>query len=104
MDGSMRLGRNETVAFGHNYRIRRINVVPGADLGVRVDFHRTEQYVVLAGEARITRGKDVIQAGPNASVMVPVGVPHRLENTGGDILSVLEVQVGSPFEDDFQNA
>ena len=80
-------------------------MVPGATLGMRVNRHRTEQYVVLAGEARVTRGGDVFRVGPNSSVFVPFGVPHRVENAGGATLSVLEVQVGSRFEeDDFQAA
>jgi mannose-6-phosphate isomerase-like protein (cupin superfamily) len=106
MDGTARLAAHgETVALGRNYRIRRLDVVPGAEGEYRLHRHRTEQYVVLAGQARITRGDDVIQAGPNASVFVPFGVPHRIENAGRGVLSVLEVQVGAHFdEDDRQNA
>ena len=96
----------ETVATGHHYRIRRIDMLPGAELDLRVHRHRTEQYVVLSGEARILRGEDVIHAGPQASIFVPFGVPHRLENAGRGTLSLLEVQVGSRFEEDdgFQGA
>lgn len=98
---------SETVATGHHYRIRRIEMMPGAGLDVRIDHHRTEQYVVLAGEARIMRGDDVIHAGPQASIFVPFGVPHRLENAGRGTLSLLEVLVGSRFDeedDDIQGA
>jgi mannose-6-phosphate isomerase-like protein (cupin superfamily) len=97
----------ETIATGHHYRIRRIEMLPGAELDLRIDHHRTEQYVVLAGEALITRGDDVIHAGPQASIFVPFGVPHRLENAGRGMLSLLEVQVGSRMDEedhDFQGA
>ena len=105
MDGSARIEINGTVATGRNYRIRRFDVVPGANSGLRVHRHRTDQYVVLSGEARITLGRNVIHVGPDTSVMVPFGVPHRLENAGGGMLSVLEVQFGSRFEeDDLQGA
>jgi mannose-1-phosphate guanylyltransferase/mannose-6-phosphate isomerase len=90
----------ETVAAGHHYRVRRIDMLPGAELDLRVDHHRTGQYVVLSGEALITRGDDVIHAGPQASIFVPFGVPHRLENAGRDTLSLLEVQLGSASEED----
>ena len=101
MDGCERVVEvGKTVATGHNYRIRRIDVMPGAGLAVRIHRHRTDQYVVLAGEALITRGSDVIHAGPQASIFVPFGVPHRLQNAGRDMLSVLEVQVGAHFEED----
>jgi mannose-6-phosphate isomerase-like protein (cupin superfamily) len=105
MDGTARIEDGEMVALGRHYRIRRLDVEPGDGLAFRLNRHRTEQYVVLAGEARITRGDDVLRAGPNASVFVPFGVPHRVENAGRGVLSVLEVQVGAHFEeDDRQNA
>jgi mannose-1-phosphate guanylyltransferase/mannose-6-phosphate isomerase len=90
----------ETVASGQHYRIRRFDMLPGAGMELRVDHHRTEQYVVLSGEARITRGEDVIHAGPQSSTFVPFGVPHRLENAGRGMLSLLQVQLGSPVEEE----
>jgi mannose-6-phosphate isomerase-like protein (cupin superfamily) len=92
--------RGETVATGRNYRITRLTVPPGAELGGAPHRHRTKQFVILAGQARITRGSAVIDAAKDASVFIPVGMAHRLENPGAFPLSVLEVQVGSRFEDD----
>ena len=91
---------SETVAVGHHYRIKRFNVGPGADLGLRVHRHRTKHYMVLSGEARVTLGDDVRRVGPDTSIFVPFGMPHRLENPGAGTLSVLEVQVGSNFDED----
>jgi mannose-6-phosphate isomerase-like protein (cupin superfamily) len=92
--------RAETVAIGRNYRIKRLIVPPGAELGCESHRHQTKQFVILAGQARITRGTAVIDATEDASVFIPVGTPHRLENPGDFPLSLLEVQVGSRFEDD----
>jgi mannose-6-phosphate isomerase-like protein (cupin superfamily) len=100
MDGGTRIDAGETVATGCHYRIRRIAIVPGAQSDLCVDRHRTNHYVVLAGEALITRGDDVIFAGPEASIFVPYGIPHRLKNTGCGVLFLLEVQVGSRGEED----
>jgi mannose-1-phosphate guanylyltransferase/mannose-6-phosphate isomerase len=100
MDGGWRIRVGKTVATGHHYRIRRIEMGPGAELDLRVHHHRTGQFVVLSGEAVITRGDDVIHAGPQSSIFVPFGVPHRLENAGRDTLSLLEVQVGSRFDEE----
>lgn len=100
MDGGTRIDADATVVTGRHYRIRRIEMMPGAQSSLCVDRHRTNHYVVLAGEAVVTRGDDVIFAGPEASIFVPYGTPHRLENTGCGMLSLLEVQVGARFEDD----
>jgi mannose-6-phosphate isomerase-like protein (cupin superfamily) len=98
------LERGETVAAGSNYRIKRLTVPPGAKLGGAPHRHRTKQFVILAGQARITRGSAVIEAVEDASVFIPVGMSHRLENPGEFPLSLLEIQVGSRFEDDDQGA
>ena len=105
MDGSTRIEGTETVAAGRNYRIKRLRIAPGESLGERKYLHRTEQFVVLAGEARIMRGEAVVRAAADASVFIPVGTPHRIENPGDGTLSLLQIQVGSRFEeDDFQGA
>ena len=96
--------QGETVAAGRNYRIKRMTVPPGAKLGGTPHHHHTKQFVILAGQARITRGTVVIDAAEDASVFIPVGTPHRLENPGDFPLSLLEVQVGSRFEEDDQAA
>ena len=90
----------ETVAAGRNYRIRRLDVAPGGGLAAALHRHRTEQFVVLSGRARIVRGEATLIAGENASVFIPAGMPHRLENPGFAPLSLLEVQFGSRFEED----
>jgi mannose-1-phosphate guanylyltransferase/mannose-6-phosphate isomerase len=109
MDGTTSLRpawpeQGETVAAGRNYRIKRLTVPPGAKLGGAPHRHRTKQFVILAGRARITRGTAIIDAAEDASVFIPVGMSHRLENPGRFPLSLLEIQVGSRFEDDDQGA
>ena len=105
MDGSIRVEGTETVAAGRNYRIRRLSIAPGDNLGERKYLHRTEQFVVLSGEACIRRGEAVMRATTDASVFIPVGTPHSIENSGERTLSVLQIQVGSLFEEeDFQGA
>jgi mannose-6-phosphate isomerase-like protein (cupin superfamily) len=105
MDGTTILrsawsARAVTVAAGRNYRIKRLTVPPGAELGCESHRHQTKQFVILAGQARVTRGAAVIDVAEDASVFIPVGTPHRLENPGDLPLSLLEVQVGSRFEND----
>jgi mannose-6-phosphate isomerase-like protein (cupin superfamily) len=104
MDGGIRIDAGATVATGRHYRIRRIEMMPGAESDRRVHRHLTNHYVVLAGEALVTCGEDVICAGPDASIFVPFGIPHQLKNTGRGTLSVLEVQVGSHFEENDSQA
>ena len=57
--------------------------------------------MVIAGTARVTRGKEIFDLAIRQSTAIPVETPHRLENPGSDILHIIEVQNG-PYvgEDD----
>jgi mannose-1-phosphate guanylyltransferase/mannose-6-phosphate isomerase len=90
----------ETMAAGQYYRVRRLVVPPGGDLGAELHRHRTGQFVILSGEARITRGAATFVAAENASVFIPPGTRHRVQNPGRLPLALLEVQFGSRFADD----
>jgi len=92
--------RAEVVALGRNYRINHLTVEPGGVLDDELHRHRTEQFVILSGQARITRGAATIMVPEEASVFVPVGVSRRVENAGRGTLSLLQVQVGALSEED----
>jgi mannose-1-phosphate guanylyltransferase/mannose-6-phosphate isomerase len=58
---------------------------------------------VVSGTARVTRGEEVFDLGPNESTYIPVGALHRLENPASEVLRVIEIQSGSYLgEDDIE--
>ena len=92
------------MAAGRYYRVRRLVVPPGGELGADLHRHRTEQFVVLSGEARITRGAATFLAGEDSSIFIPPGTPHRVENPGRLPLALLQVQFGSRGAPDGEKA
>lgn len=72
-------------------------------------FHRSEDWVVASGNAKLELDSLEKIIGSNEGVYIPLGVKHRLSNTTKSPLILIELQRGSylaeiefkRFEDDF---
>ncbi len=85
------------------FKLKRIEVAPGARLSLQSHKHRSEHWVVVSGTATVTNGNDVITVHKNQSTYIPIGTRHRLENLGTEPLHIVEIQVGEYLgEDDIQ--
>jgi mannose-1-phosphate guanylyltransferase len=88
---------------GAGFKVKRIEVKPGASLSLQLHHRRSEHWVVISGMAHVTRGEETVDLGPNQSTYIPVGVKHRLANRGAAPLEIVEVQCGSYVgEDDIE--
>ncbi|HSV19290.1 MAG TPA: cupin domain-containing protein, partial [Casimicrobiaceae bacterium] len=85
---------------GPGFKIKRIEVKPGAALSLQLHHRRSEHWVVVQGTARVTRGNDVFDIGANESTYIPVETRHRLENPGTGPLAIIEVQCGGYLGED----
>ena len=85
---------------GPGFKIKRIEVKPGAALSLQLHNRRSEHWVVVGGEARVTNGDRSYALGPNESTFIPVGTRHRLENSGTVPLLLIEVQCGEYVGED----
>jgi mannose-6-phosphate isomerase len=79
---------------GPGYKIKRIQVHPGARLSLQSHAFRSEHWVVVYGVAHCTVDDRELVAGPGSSVDVPVGARHRIANHGAEELVIIEVQRG----------
>ena len=79
---------------GIGFKLKRIEVKPGAALSLQSHRHRSEHWVVVNGMAKITNGDDVLELEHNQSTYIPAGNKHRLENLGDEMLTLIEVQCG----------
>lgn len=85
------------------FKIKRIEVAPGARLSLQSHKQRSEHWVVVSGTATVTNGEKVITVHKNQSTYIPIGTKHRLENRGSEPLHIVEIQVGEYLgEDDIQ--
>jgi len=93
-------GTYTTLQEGSHFKIKRIEVKPGASLSLQMHHHRSEHWVVVSGTGRVTVDDKVVLLAPNESTYVPVGAKHRLENPGRVPLTLIEVQCGDYVGED----
>lgn len=85
---------------GPDFKIKRIEVKPGASLSLQMHYHRSEHWVVVSGMARVVNGDTEMLVNTNESTYIPAGHKHRLENPGHLPLVLIEVQSGSYLGED----
>jgi mannose-1-phosphate guanylyltransferase/mannose-6-phosphate isomerase len=93
-------GWYDSVDEGERFKVKRIQVKPGASLSLQMHHHRAEHWIVVKGVAEITNGDQVIILTENQSTYIPQGQTHRLANPGKDPLEIIEVQSGSYLGED----
>ena len=96
-------GYYESIDSGEGFQVKRLMIKPGARLSLQRHRRRAEHWVVVSGEAKVTRGDEELRLSANQSTYIPTGARHRLENPGSEPLFVIEVQSGDYFgEDDIE--
>ena len=93
-------GWYDSVDEGDRFKVKRIQVKPGASLSLQMHHHRAEHWIVVKGVAEITNGDQVITLTENQSTYIPQGQTHRLANRGSEPLEIIEVQSGSYLGED----
>lgn len=84
-------------------KTKRLDILPGKRISLQSHTRRTEYWVVVCGQARITLDDQILERSPGETLIIPLGARHRIENPGPEPLSIIEVQLGSYFgEDDIQ--
>lgn len=79
---------------GAGFKIKRIEVKPGASLSLQMHHHRSEHWVVVSGQAAVVNGENEISLASNESTFIPAGHRHRLHNPGQVPCVMIEVQTG----------
>lgn len=85
---------------GPHFKIKRIEVKPGAALSLQMHHHRSEHWVVVSGTARVVNGQQELFVQTNESTYIPAGHKHRLSNPGLLPLVMIEVQSGQYLGED----
>lgn len=85
---------------GPGFKSKRLVVKPGKSLSLQMHHHRSEHWVVVAGEAEVVNGEELLSIRANESTYIPAGHRHRLANRSEEPLVVIEVQTGDYLEED----
>ena len=85
---------------GVNYKVKRIEVLPGKRLSYQKHAQRAEHWVVVQGTAKVTLDDREIILTVGEAIDIAVGSAHRVENPGDDLLIFIEVQRGNYLGED----
>lgn len=93
-------GSYTTLEEGPGFKIKRIEINPGARLSLQMHFHRCEHWVVVSGTAKVTNHEREFLLEVNESTYISATHKHRLENPGTEPLVIVEVQTGDYLGED----
>ncbi len=93
-------GWYDSLDEGERFKVKRINVKPGASLSLQKHAHRAEHWIVVKGQALVTCGSRIETLIENQSTYIPLGEVHRLQNPGEIDLEIIEVQSGAYLGED----
>ena len=93
----------ETLDEGKNFKVKIIQVNPGAKLSYQSHQFRNEHWVVVKGKATIIQDSKEMTLEHDESTYIKKGVKHQLANNEKTDLEIIEVQTGTKVvEEDIQ--
>jgi mannose-1-phosphate guanylyltransferase / mannose-6-phosphate isomerase len=93
-------GSYSVLQESQRFKIKRIEVKPGASLSLQMHRHRSEHWIVVSGTADVLNGEQQIVLQTNQSTYIPATHKHRLTNAGSGDLVMIEVQSGEYLGED----
>ena len=81
----------EILAVGDGYLVKRLCIHAGQRISLQRHHHRSEHWVVVAGQGELECEGKLIAAGPGTSLEVPCTATHRC-SAGAIDLIIVEVQ------------
>ena len=93
-------GKYTLLTESEGYRVRKIEMDPGASLTMQMHYHRSEHWTVISGTGKtIINDRESIFT-ENQSTYISMGVKHKLSNPGKIPLIIIEVQSGKYINED----
>lgn len=80
--------------------VKRIEVNPGGRLSLQKHSHRSEKWIIVAGEGLAVVNDKDIPVSKGTVIDVPLGAVHRIGNTGTVPLVMIEVALGDPLTEE----
>ena len=88
-------GRYTNLFKGKDFLIKEIFVKPKGILSLQKHHHRSEHWVVIQGNPKVTLNKKSFIKKPDETIFIPLGSVHRIENPYNQPVKIIEAQIGS---------
>lgn len=93
-------GRYVVLEERAGFKVKVLEVKPGARLSLQRHTHRGEHWVVVEGTADVVCGDRQLQLHKGEHIHIPPQTNHRLGNSSDLPLSLVEVQLGDYLGED----
>lgn len=86
---------------GDNFKVKRIEVLPGKRLSYQRHSRRAEHWYVVSGTAKVTLNGVEILVNSGSAIDIAMDDAHRVENPNPtELLVFIEIQTGDYFGED----
>lgn len=92
-------GRWRVLETGHGFCVKLIEVKSGQRLSLQYHHHRSEDWIIVAGDGLVECGADIIEVSAGDRVRIPLLSHHRIRNMGDKVLIFIEVQHGALLDE-----
>lgn len=92
-------GNHITIIDEPGYKLKQLNINPGAKLSLQYHHHRLEHWIVVQGIATVQIGEDSFDVPQGNYEFIPLGEKHRLSNNTKNPLVLIEVQCGDILDE-----
>jgi mannose-6-phosphate isomerase-like protein (cupin superfamily) len=92
-------GWHQTLAEGHRYRVKRLQLWPGRRISLQRHHHRCEHWVVVEGSGTAWVAEATVPLTPGREVFIPRGTLHRAAAAAAGLV-IIEVQRGGTLRED----
>jgi mannose-6-phosphate isomerase len=83
-----------------DFKVKELTVYPSKRLSYQYHQKRSETWIITKGIGEITLDDKISKINKGDIISIPVGMKHRVKNTGAEDLSIIEVQMGEYFGED----
>ena len=81
-------------------KVKKLNIFPLKRISLQYHNKRSENWVVVKGEATIHLNDKIIKLNAGQAINIPQGAHHFIENKTNNELIVIETQIGNYFGED----
>ena len=93
-------GWYESIELSEFFQVKKLHITPEGKLSLQLHRRRSEHWVMVSGEAVVTKDKQTFLLKQGDSVEIPINTVHRIENISNDPIEIIEVQIGTYFGED----
>ena len=93
-------GNFQIIEKGTNYLVKKITVFPKGKLSLQTHQHRSENWIIIDGNAEVIIDDEKKELRPKQSIFIPNKAKHSLANLSAQNLILIEVWHGEILDEE----